>query len=208
MKYYSLLFFVALSLLAFLPQVSNAGTIEVMYGDMDNFGIGDALSSDGSFNYRDVISSGDEGVTDFFTYASSLPLEWSFAYNLPMDVIITKAYLEIVSGGQGQNGPSKVWYQDHYIGELTDGEINGKNYLKKDVLNIDPVFFPDFDGGELFKVITAPTVNDGFDNWVLDYSKLTIKYETNKIPTPEPKTILMLGLGICFFLIRFRNYYV
>ncbi len=177
-------------------QCAYSETVSDLYGDIDGFGIG--ISENDSFSISQVPTVRTEGETDYLTNALSHPVTWNHSIALPDNVIVNHISLEIFSGGQGLGHiPSSVWINDSFLGYLTDGEINGVNFARKDIFSISNSFTDEL--AELtIKVITnAP--NNGFDNWVMDYSLVSVDYTQNTATVPEPSSMMLLFLG-CLML--------
>ena len=172
--------------------MASGATIEDLYGDKDGFGLG--VKEDSTFNWRDLPDKPQEGegMTDFFTSIGDLPLTWTHTYSLSGIGMITSATLEIFSGGQGIYGDSKVFLDGQLLGTLTNGD-SGNRYARKDVINLMP-YVHLLGGNNAIKIETCTDLEGGVDNWVLDYSLLTITYES--IHTPVPPSMVLFGSGL------------
>lgn len=188
---------------ALMAVPNNTLSVTDLVGDKDGFDSnleGDIVKYDSS----NQLAAGE--VTDKWTYRSILPLSWDHDYSLSEDFTITDAYLEIFTAGQGFYGLSRLLLDGEEIGYLTDGESGGQNFARLDTFNLFPYLDLLADGHVSVRVETQysnlsysdPNEKYGADNWILDYSQLTIYgvSDTAPAPVPEPSSILLLGIGL------------
>ena len=178
-------------------------TFTDIVGDKDGFGFGAEKDETISYDMQYSLIEGE--VTDGWTYRSALPLSWEHEFDLSSFAYITEATLELFTGGQGLYGPSQVMVDGEIIGYLSDGEADGLNYARLDVFDLTPYIYLLGDGNLSVSILTQfenleysdPNGNWGADNWILDYSQLTVygSYSEPPAPVPEPSTILLLGVG-------------
>lgn len=158
-----------------------------LIGDKDGFGL--VSGPDETFDWREVGQLLPGELTDGWKGQNIPTLEWTHAYQLPPSYVITGATLEIFTGGQGDWGPSRVYLDDVFVGELTDGAELGENFSRLDLLDLEPFIYL-LDGSDRIRIETV-SINGGDDNYVLDYSELTITGYRTTIPLPW--MILLLG---------------
>lgn len=172
--------------------MASGATIADLYGDKNGFGLG--VEENATFDWHGLplgFQGGD--MTNFFTTINDLPLTWTHIYSLLGVGIITSATLEIFSGGQGLYDDSEVFLDGEKVGTLTKGDTGNKNYARKDVIDLMP-YVHLLDGNDAISVETCTGSGGGVDNWVLDYSLLTITYEP--ISTPVPPSLVLFGSGL------------
>lgn len=179
-------------------------TLTDRIGDKDGFGLN--VQKDQIFQFDDLplLTSGQ--LTDGWTTRNFLPLGWEHAIDLSVFSTITGASLEIFSGGQGKFGSSRLMVDGELVGLLTDGEIGGSNFARRDTFDLLPFIDLLGDGRASVMILTQfqngkffdPDGQSPADNWVLDYSQLTVRgfVETVPAPVPEPSSILLLSMGI------------
>jgi len=178
---------------------SFADTLVSTYGDADGFGI--SATENNAFDWKLLSEKRTEGVTDFFTTRIDLPLQWTHNFILPNHIKITGLGLEIFSGGQGAYGLSQVFFNDQFVGTLTNGEGSGNNYAKKDLFDLSHLLNSIIlTGIETIRVETQSSSEEFADNWALDYSKLKIDYIQDTVSAPEPSSSMLFGFGILVFL--------
>lgn len=173
-----------------------------LVGDKDGFGLNVKEGDTVEYNSSNLLAAGQ--VTDGWTYRGALPLSWDHDFSLNEDFIITDAYLEIFTGGQGFYGLSRLLLDGEEIGHLTDGESGGQNFARLDTFDLSSYLNLLEDGHVAIRVETQyqgggyTDNNQGADNWILDYSQLTIYGVSNTAPAPvpEPSSILLLGIGL------------
>ncbi|MEW6221086.1 MAG: hypothetical protein AB1634_16350 [Thermodesulfobacteriota bacterium] len=178
-----------------LAGQAQAGTITDWYGDDDGFGRG--VLADDSFAWRDVIQEPDDAPgTDRFSSRIWTVPSWTHDLGWDGSGTLTGASLEIFSGGQGAYGPSEVLVNGLAIGSLTDGEIGGTNYARLDAFDLLP-YIGLFGDSLTVSVRTAGSPCGWQDNWVLDYSRLTLSFETGPAhAVPLPASLVLLSSGL------------
>lgn len=188
--------------LEILPN--SALSVTDLFGTKDGFGLN--IIEDQSFNPSDLPGLAFGETTDGWIPRNALPLSWEHEYSLSGFSSITDAYLEIFTGGQGFYGPSRLLLEGTEIGYLTNGQSSeGQNFARLDTFNLSPYLDLLVDGRVSIRVETqyedhAYTDDNNLpaDNWILDYSQLTIYgiSDTAPAPVPEPSSILLLGIGL------------
>jgi len=171
-----------------------AATITNLYGDRDGFGIGTQVGK--NFSWSDIQGSSgtySQFPTDEWSNRSILGLGWTHAYSLNDLGLPTSATLEIFTGGQGDFGPSQLYLDGQWVGFITS---DGGNIARRHVLDLSNVLDL-LDGSDTFRLVTATNSEDKADNWVLDYSLLTISDDVSCVPLPSSLLLLAGGcLGI------------
>lgn len=172
-------------------------------GDKDGFGPG--ILEDQLFNPLNLPGLALGETTDGWIPRNALPLSWDHDYSLSEDFTITDAYLEIFTGGQGFYGLSRILLDGEEIGYLTNGQgSGGHNFARLDTFDLSSYLNLLEDGHVSVRVETQyegggyKDYNQPADNWILDYSQLTIYgvSDTAPAPVPEPSSILLLGVGL------------
>ena len=171
-----------------------AATITSPYGDQDGFGIGAKAGE--NFLWSDI--QGSSGIysqfpTDKWSNRSILELGWTHSYSLAGFGQPTSACLEIFTGGQGDFGLSQMYLDDQFIGYISS---DGGNFARRHTLDLS-TFLDYLDGSNTFTFTlkTALSTNNDADNWVLDYSLLTISDTDDVSCVPLPSSLLLLAGG-------------
>ena len=173
-----------------------------LVGDKDGFGLNVLEDQVVSFDQNYGLAAGQ--ITDGWTNRGILPLSWEHEYSLTGFSSITGAYLEIFTGGQGFYGLSRILLDGKEIGYLTNGESGGHSFARLDKFDLSAFLNLLEDGHVSIRVETQyrgggyTDNNQPADNWILDYSQLTIYgvSDATPAPVPEPSSILLLGIGL------------
>ena len=170
-----------------------ASTITDLYGDRDGFGIGATAGNEFSWQLIDQQGPGnsDPLYTDQWTNRSILPLSWTHTYALEGFETLTSARLEIFTGGQGDYGLSQLYLDEHLVGSIASD--NG-NVARCHTLDLSSFLYL-LDGSDTFKLVTALSSDGWVDNWVLDYSALTVSDSASVSSVPLPSSLLLLAGG-------------
>jgi hypothetical protein len=104
---------------------------------------------------------------------------------------LTSASLEIFTGGQGDYGISQLYLDEHLVGSIASD--NG-NVARRHTLDLSSYLYL-LDGSDTFKLVTALNPDGRADNWVLDYSALTVSDSANVSSVPLPSSLLLLTGG-------------
>jgi hypothetical protein len=169
----------AISTLAIANANAAVGVVSLV-GDKDGLGIG--VTNGEGFDFNLILAEPpDVQFTDFWWTGD---LDIVHDYKLPTS--FTSASLELFSGGQGLGGPSSVYLNGVFVGDLTLGEGVGPlyNYAWKDTFDLTP-HLALLTGHDTVEIHTA----DPLDSWALDYSQITIS------AVPEPSTYALMALG-------------
>ncbi len=169
-----------------------ASTITYLYGDRDGFGIN--VQEGASFDFQALqqnYGTYSEFPTDEWSSWGTLSLGWTHKYSLDDFGPLTSASLEIFTGGQGDYGASQL-----YLGTTLVDTISGDggNFAHRHVLDLSP-FLDLLDGSDTFKLVTALSSDGWVDNWVLDYSALTVSDSASVSSVPLPSSLLLLAGG-------------
>lgn len=195
----------ALTLMALsLAVPASALTVTDLYGDKDGFGTG---VEDGDFfwPWEVATEADDEGFTDRWVFGTQ---SWTHSYDISGFADITSATVTVLTGGQGLGVfvYSQLYLDGSYVGNLTDGEILGGNFARKDVFDLSG-FAGLLNGANTMEIRTHYNV----DAWVLDYSEISItgtaldnQNPNTPAPVPEPATMTLLGLGAAGLALRKR----
>ncbi len=171
-----------------------ASTITDLYGDRDGFGID--VHEGEWFNFQKIQGSSGE-YSQFPTDEWStrgileLGLGWTHTYSLDDFGPLTFASLEIFTGGQGDYGPSQLYLGTTFVGTITS---DGGTFAHRHVLDLSP-YLDLLDGSDTFKLVTALSSDGWVDNWVLDYSALTVSDSASVSSVPLPSSLLLLAGG-------------
>jgi len=171
--------------------VLSAATITNLYGDRDGFGKG--IQENESFDSSNIYQSWgvySQFPTDEWSNRSILGLSWTHSYSLDGLGTLTSACLEIFTGGQGDFGLSQLYLDDQLVGSITS---DGGNIARRHTLDLSP-YLDLFDGSDTFKLVTAFSQENWADNWVLDYSALTVS-DDRTCCVPLPSSLLLLAGG-------------
>jgi hypothetical protein len=174
-------------------------TITDLYGDRDGLGIG--VGPDEAFNFTKVARELDDApLVDVWLAGTR---QWSHTYAISGLGPITRASFNVVTGGQGWYGVSRVYVDGVAVGSLTDGDgYDGSLPERANFLRLDS-FDLTFLASRLSGATTV-TIETGVrgDWWALDYSELILsddplpsEAETRSVPDGGA-TLLMLGLGL------------
>ena len=171
-----------------------AATITSLYGDQDGFG--KDIHEGETFNPLTLQQSFgiyNQFPTDEWSNRGILELElgWTHTYSLDGLGPLTSACLEIFTGGQGDFGDSKLFLDGQQVGTIPR---DGGNFARRHVLDLS-AFIKLFDGSNTFRLQTAFNLkNNQIDNWVLDYSALSVS-DDRTCCVPLPSSLLLLAGG-------------
>lgn len=189
--------------------ILSAATITSLYGDRNGFGIGAEAGK--SFTWSDIQQSFgtySQFPTDEWSNRGILELElgWTHTYSRDNLGTLTSACLEIFTGGQGDYGASRLYLDDLLVGFIPS---DGGNIARRHTLDLSP-YLNMLDGENTFRLETAFSQENYADNWVLDYSLLTISDSENVSCVPLPSSLLLLaggclGLWGCRKKIKHKN---
>jgi hypothetical protein len=143
--------FLAVILAFFISGTASAATVTSLYGDIDGYGIGFAVGESFSGFYP-VLSKNDAAdigtITDQWLLGDQ---SWTHTYDISGLSSITSVGLEVVTLGQGWWGTSYLYFDDIYVGALTDGDDStpggtlDTNWSRKDVFDLSS-FIASIDG--------------------------------------------------------------
>ena len=183
-----------------------AATITSPYGDQDGFGIG--TQENDPFTYSNIFQSYgsySQFPTDEWSNPTILSLGWTHTYSLDGLGQLTSACLEIFTGGQGDFGDSKLFLDGQRVGTIPR---DGGNVARRHVLDLSSFLYL-LDGYDTFKLVTTLSPEGWFDNWVLDYSALSVSDDrTSCVPLPSSLLLLAggcLGLWGCRKKVKHKN---
>ena len=169
-----------------------AATITSPYGDQDGFGIG--VQANEPFDWLLIDQQGPEDsdplYTDQWTDKGILPLSWTHTYSLDGLGQLTSACLEIFTGGQGDFGDSQLYLDNLLVGSISS---DGGTIARRHTLDLSSYLYL-LDGSDTFKLVTALRSDGQADNWVLDYSALSIS-DDRTCCVPLPSSLLLLAGG-------------
>jgi hypothetical protein len=149
-----------------------------LIGDKDGFGSG--VLPDDPFDspslYRASVYADNDGITDVLRNGDQL----NYTHTLVIDpgATVISASLEVMTGGQGRTGLTKVYMNSNLVGTLTNGDpIHRKRRSLEDEVKYDDEYNDDAYDDRHYEEnddIYDDTYNDdeADDGWYLNYARL------------------------------------
>ena len=192
---------------AVMPSVGHADIITILAGDKDSLGTGLPLGD--PVTLANAVNTIEDGAA--FDQRVRNPVEWSYAYALPIGHDIVGAWLTLLTydleDAGGCDGWGAAYCEDHLF--VNGIEVPGA---------FDDVHTPDLPaygfvppnwvtlalGPEFYSTLATGVVTVQFDNrgplfsdhvWI-DFAELGLATEPTRVPEPSTVTLLFGGLAM------------
>lgn len=183
-----------LSLGALAGAAQAAPTVITLYGTSNGFGTTPGLAVGGQFLFSDLPDAGSGSDTDAWIYEGGFSALMNTGYS---GDLVDSAVLKVVSGGWGLGGKAKLYLNNEFVGDISDGDPGTEQFNK--------VVEDTFDLIDLLNLLTG--VNDKFeirpaddmDGGAVDYLQLTFVLPDTGTPgntVPEPASAALAAIAV------------